>query len=202
MMHELLADARYYATLLKIDWDLARSVRDAGCDCEGGGTLHAAHYPRRSRGGPATLPEGFEKRFSFCCELEGCRTRTTPPSVRFFGRRWYLAPVVVLISALRDGVTPRRLAALREWLEGRGERLCRQTVERWRRWWLETFAFSPTWESGRGRFVPPVVPARLPHDLLERFVGGEEERLTATLRFVSPVMTGSCARSLTGAPRR
>lgn len=202
MMHELLADARYYTTLIKIDWDLARSVRDAGCTCEGGGTLHAAHYRRRPRGGPAGLPEGFEKRFSFCCGLEGCRARATPPSVRFLGRRWYLAPVVVLVSALRHGVTPQRLAALREWLKGRGERLCRQTVERWRRWWLEAFAASPTWKAGRGRFVPPVAEARLPLSLLERFAGGDEERLTAALRFLSPVTTGSCARSLTGATRR
>lgn len=110
--------------------------------------------------------------------------------------------MVVLVSALRHGVTQRRLEALRAWLKGRGERLSRQTVERWRRWWLETFSVSPAWEAGRGRFVPPVVEARLPHDLLERFEGEAEERLTAALRFLSPVTTGSWARSLTGAPRR
>ena len=88
-MHRLLADARFYALLLEIDWDLARSVRDARCECAG--ALHASHYPRKPRGGPAALPEGYERRYSFCCSREGCRTRATPPSVRFFGRRWYLA---------------------------------------------------------------------------------------------------------------
>ena len=200
MMHELLADARYHETLIKIDWDLARAVRDARCPC--GGPLHAGHYARKPRGGPAGLPPGYEKRFSFSCGVEGCRVRALPPSVRYFGRRWYLAPVVVLVSALRDGVTPRRLRALREWLKGRGEALSRQTVERWRRWWLETFAVSSTWEAGRGRFVPPVDVARLPHDLLERFTGDDQARLTAALRFLSPVTAGSYAGSLTGAPRR
>lgn len=198
MMHKLLADARFYALLLRIDWDLARAVRDARCECSG--PLHASHYPRRPRGGPAALPEGYEQRFSFCCGVEGCRTRTTPPSVRFFGRRWYLAPVVVLVSALQHGTSPRRLAAVRAWL---GDRVSRRTLERWRRWWLEVFTASPCWRAGRGRFAPPVVEGRLPQSLLDRFVAGsDEERLTAALRFLSPVTTGSWARSLVGEARR
>jgi hypothetical protein len=202
MMHRLLADARFYEALLKIDWDLARTIRDARCPCAGAGPLHAAHYPRHPRGGPAALPSGYEKRYSFCCGLQGCRSRTTPPSVRFFGRRWYLGPVFVLVSALRHGVTTRRLAALRAWLSRRGERLSRKTVERWRRWWLEIFRVSPTWQAGRGRFVPPVGEARLPQSLLERFAGDERQRLIAVLRFLSPATTSSCARSLTVSSRR
>jgi len=200
MMHKLLADARFYETLLKIDWDLARAVRDARCRC--GGPLHAGHYARKPRGGPAALPDGYELRFSFSCGVEGCRARALPPSVRYFGRRWYLAPVVVLVSALQHGVTPWRLAELRAWLSERGERLSRRTVERWRCWWLEVFTTTPTWRARRGSFVPPAAAARLPQSLLERFVGGDAEQLTAALRFLSPVTTGSCAHSLTGPPRR
>lgn len=202
MMHKLLADARFYWILLQIDRDMARTARDAGCSCEGGGTLHVAHYPRRPHGGPAALPEGYEKRFSFCCELRDCRLRTTPPSVRFLGRRWYLAPVVVLVSALQHGVTPRRLAALRAWLGGRGEQVSERTVERWRRWWLEVFTGTPTWRAGRAHFAPPVAESLLPQSLLERFVGDDREQLTAALSFLSPLTTSSCARSLTGPPRR
>lgn len=196
-MHRLLADARFYALLLEIDKDLAREVRDARCPC--GGPLHAGHYARRPRGGPAALPEGYEKRYSFCCGREGCRARATPPSVRFFGRRWYLAPVFVLVSALQQGVTPRRLAAVRKWL---GKRVSRKTVERWRRWWLEAFPATGCWTAGRGRFVPSVAEGRLPLSLLERFVGEGRDRLVAALRFLSPVTTGSWARSLVGAARR
>jgi hypothetical protein len=197
MMHKLLADARFYATLLEIDWDLSRAVRDARCPF--GGPLHAGHYARKLRGGPPGLPEGYEKRFSFCCGVEGCRARATPPSGRFFGRRWYLARVVVLVSALQNGATPRRLAAVRKWL---GERVSRRTVERWRRWWLKVFTASPCWTAGRGRFVPAVAEARLPLSLLERFVGDARDRLVAALSFLSPVTTGSWARSLVGEARR
>lgn len=221
-MHKVLADARFYATLLKIDRDLARGVQDASCQAEPGargvqdascqaepgargvqdasspcgGPLHAANYPRRPHGGPPDLPEGYEKRLSFCCGVEGCRTRTTPASVRFFGRRWYLAPVVVLVSALQHGANGRRMAALRKWL---GERVCRRTVERWRSWWLETFPASPHWTATRGRFVPPVAAKQLPLSLLERFLEGDErEQLTAALSFLGPVTTSS-GPSSTGA---
>ena len=199
-MHELLADARFYELLQRIDWDMALEVRTRRCPC--GGPLHAAHYPRRPRGGPAALPEGYDRRFSFSCGLDGCRARSTPPSVRYLGRRWYLAAVVVLVSAFRHGVTSRRLEQLVGWLRGRGERLARRTVERWRRWWLETFPATRTWQAGRSQFVPPVNQALLPLSLLERFEGADAARLSAALRFLSPVTTGSCASSLTGPARR
>lgn len=195
-MHKLLADARFYAELLRIDRDLARAVEGARCPC--GGPLHTADYPRRPRGGPADL-EGHGRRFSFCCGVMGCRRRATPPSVRFFGRRWFLAPVVVLVSALRHGVTKRRLEAVREWL---GKQVCRRTVERWRSWWLETFSASAHWTASRGSFVPPVAAKRLPQSLLERFVGGEQERLEAALRFLNPLTTASGAGSARALGRR
>jgi hypothetical protein len=197
-MHKLLADARFYIELLSIDRDLARTVEDARCPCCGG-PLHTADYPRQPRGGPAALPEGYEKRFSFCCGEVKCRKRATPPSVRFFGRRWFLAPVVMLVSALRHGVTGRRLKAVREWL---GEQVCRRTLERWRCWWLEAFTVSPCWTAGRGSLVPPVETKLLPSSLLTRFEGDERERLTAALRFVSPVTTASGAQISRAAGRR
>ena len=194
-MQKLLADTRFYSMLLDLDWDLARSVRDMRCECKG--PLHVSHYPRRPRGGPPDLPEGYERRFSFSCYR--CRSRTTPPSVRFLGRRWYLAAVVVLVSAFEQGVSSRRVAAVRKWL---GDQIDRRTLQRWRRWWLETFPASRTWAAGRGGFVPPVAERRLPMSLINRFQGDDRERLTATLRFVSPVTTSSCAHSLVGSARR
>lgn len=197
------ADARFYEFLLEIDRELAGTVQARRCPC--GGPLHVGDYSRSPRGGPAALPEGYEKRFSFCCGKEGCRKRSTPPSVRFFGRRWYLAPVVVLLSALRHGGTARRLATLRKWLGERGELLCRQTLERWHRWWLKVFPTTRTWSAKRDRLVLPVSVECLPQSLLERFEreqDDEEAALTALLRFVSPVTTTSCACSLMGQPRR
>jgi hypothetical protein len=51
---------------------------------------------RSFNGSPAKLPEDDDRRLSLCCSQ--CRRRTTPPSVRFLGRRVYLAAVVVLVQ--------------------------------------------------------------------------------------------------------
>ena len=108
MCHKLLRDARFLAFLLRIDQDIGERTRLAGCRiC--GGVLHGAAYPRKPRGGPAELDPKFDRRLSFCCAKRDCRRRTTPPSVRFLGRRVYLGAVVVVISAMLHGVTPPRL---------------------------------------------------------------------------------------------
>ena len=61
--------------------------------CEG--PLHDANSWRKPRGGPPNLEKLFELRYSLCCGREGCRRRVMPPSVRFWGRRVYWAPVIL-----------------------------------------------------------------------------------------------------------
>jgi hypothetical protein len=180
-----LADARLYELLARIDDDLAETAREAPCGlC--GGVLHSARFPRKPRGGPACLPAGFDARRSFCCCEDDCRKRVTPPSVRFLGRKVYLGAVVVLATALRHGLTRRRVKGLRELL-GVGAR----TLERWRAWWRTAFVESPWWKGARGRFLPPVATSSLPRSLLERFPGEGWEPLVALLRFLAPVTTSS-----------
>src|SRR5487761_1558547 len=106
-----LADAKFHEQLLAFDRDIAASARAARCRlC--GGALHSGSYARKPRGGPAGLGREHAERFSFCCAVDGCRTRATPPSLRFLGRRVYLATVVTLISALMLGTTPSPMAAV------------------------------------------------------------------------------------------
>jgi hypothetical protein len=181
--HELLHDARLYDHLLRIDRDIADKERRAGCPCCGG-RLDAANYPRKPRGGSAKLPADYEWRFSFCCAE--CRRRSTPPSVRFFGRRVYLAPVFVVISAMHGLLTAQRLRRIAE-LVGAD----RRTVVRWRRWWRELFPTTSFWRAMAARFVPAVALAELAGSLLERFCGSPLEQLVAVLRFLSPLSTSS-----------
>ena len=185
MCHKLLRDARFLAFLLRIDQDIGERTRLAGCRiC--GGVLHGAAYPRKPRGGPAELDPKFDRRLSFCCAKRDCRRRTTPPSVRFLGRRVYLGAVVVVISAMLHGVTPTRLDKLKE-LVGVSPR----TVARWRDWWREAFTESAFWKANQGRFVPPAARERLPLSALERFAGAERDRLLLMLRFLAPITTTS-----------
>lgn len=183
----LLNDTRFYHVLDRIDADLAMTARRARCG-QCGGVLHSARFPRKPRSAPADLPAGYSRRYSFCCARDGCRSRVTPPSVRFLGRRVYLGAVVVVVSALQSGTTPWRAEHLRALL-GVGAK----TLARWRTWWRETFVETPLWKAARSRFATPVAEAGLPGSLLERFAGDGAAQVTAVLRFVSPLTaSGNC----------
>jgi hypothetical protein len=167
--------------LSAIDDDLATRARREGCGlC--GSALHSAHYPRKPRNGPMGLAEASHTmRHSFCCER--CRKRMTPPSVRFLGRMVYPAFVVVLLSAMHSGITDHRVDELRAILG-----VARRTLQRWRRWWQESFVQTELWQIEQGRLMPPIEPTALPAGLLERFLGGDARtRLIQCLRFVAPV---------------
>ena len=119
-----LADQLLPQLLEEVDRDLAAAIRVQGCvHC--GGKLHSAAIRRKPRG----LPEGasWDTRFSFCCDQEGCRRRATPPSVRFLGRKVYAGFVIVLLAAMRHGLSAARVRTLRE-VTGAS----RRTLERWR----------------------------------------------------------------------
>ena len=85
----------------------------------------------------------YRYRLSFCCARDGCRKRVTPPSVRFLGRKVYLGAVVILVSAMRQGPTPRRVRELTE-LFGAS----RRTIYRWRDFWNEHFPKTKILEIG------------------------------------------------------
>jgi len=187
--HAFLCDARFWRFLLELDHDLAVEVRNGGCPhCAA--VLHSARYPRKPRGiSHSVLGDGYEWRWSFCCAREGCRRRCTPPSVRFFNRRVYLGALVVLISALTHGLTPRRREAFREHFG-----ISARTLGRWRRWWRETMPTTPWWRTTQAWFIPPLDRDTLPASLLERFTGPDPaSRLLAVLRFLTPLST-ACER--------
>ena len=149
-----LADQLLQKLLEKVDTEVAEKVRQGGCQhCAG--KLHRADYVRKPRSGTAQDHEPGPDiyRDSFCCDQEGCRKRHTPPSVRFLGRKVYWGLVVVLVSAVRHGPKPQRLQILREHLGVDG-----RTMQRWREWWLQSFAPSSFWQAARVRIPGEVDP--------------------------------------------
>ena len=177
MCHALLQDPNFFRLLLRIDEELAGEARAGGCAC--GGALHRADYPRKPRACLNEVRSEYATRFSFCCSR--CRKRLTSMSVRFLGRRVYLALAVVLGSARHAGQNP---AAAR--LAGTLAVPVR-TLQRWRQWWGQQFALTPLWQARCARFMPPVAIDRLPASLLERFAGNAEETLMRLLVFLSPI---------------
>ena len=88
-----------------------------------------------------------------------------PPSVLFWGRRVYWAPVVLLVTALRQGKNPdatfeKLKAFCRVW---------RSTVKRWQRYFRELFPHSSAWRRLSGYLMPPIAADALPGALLARF---------------------------------
>lgn len=176
MCHAVLQDPAFFHFLTRLDEEFASATRLGRCPgCAG--PLHVADFPRKPRGCPAAVREDYSWRFSFTCGR--CESRATSPSVRFAGRRVYVA--VVLMLASPPGSSS-------------GQALCdllsipARTLQRWRRWWREDFPVMPFWQSMRERFMPPVIPERLPQSLLDRFDAGTmAERLAQVLGFIAPL---------------
>jgi hypothetical protein len=163
MYHNLPRAASFWAFLLTIDHDLAETRRKQACSC--GGRLHYANYVRKPRGTPVQLPQPQRVRLSLCCDRDGCRKRVTPPSVRFLGRKVYLAPIVILVSAMRQGPTPRRVREL-----SRRFGVDRRTIARWQVFWREQVPQTPFWKAARARLQPAAHGVVLPLALLDAFV--------------------------------
>jgi hypothetical protein len=163
MYHDLPSTASFWSFLLAVDEDLAETVRNRGCLC--GGRLHSADYLRKPRGFPVRLTQLQCFRSSFCCDRDGCRKRATPPSTRFLGRKVYAGVIVILISAMRQGPTPRRV---RELSERFGADLT--TITRW-----QTFTL--------GEILS------LPYSLVDTFLRHHPPRegWMLLLRFLSPI---------------
>jgi len=114
MCHNALLRDEFYEFLLHIDEDLAAETQADGCRrC--GSALHKNRYQRKPRGG-GLIGLGKGPHFHFSLSCSRCEKRHNPRSVRFLGRRVYLAAIVVLASALRSGLTDRRAKQLTEWL--------------------------------------------------------------------------------------
>lgn len=183
MYQSVLQDASFFEMLVRFDEDLAAEVRESGCAC--GGVLHSARYPRKPRGGPGAFGRERAMRASFCCAEDGCRRRTTPPSLRFLGRKVFFGVVVLLLPILREGPTPERVQRL----EARFA-VSRRTLYRWRHWWWETVSRSRWWQQQRGQFAGAI--DKLPGCLLAALGDIEviPDRVVAALKLLASLPAG------------
>ena len=184
MSHKFLTQTSFHQLLIKIDHELAEQTRLAGCHC--GGPLYDANYPRSPFGLPEALRVHYQERYSFCCGL--CRQRTSSPSVRFFGRRWFPMPLLILISALQMGATESRCTKIRKLF---GVVISPSTWKRWRYWWRTSFPMSKFWNHAKGLFsTGHLLKGPFPHELFSLFVGGRQENLVSVLKFLQPLTAG------------
>jgi hypothetical protein len=173
-----------FAMLTAVDVQILERTAAGMCQfC--GGPLHRGDFSRKPRGGLlAAAGEVFTRRFSLCCGREGCRRRTTPPSVRFLGRRVYLGAVVILASVIALAAASARAC---ERVTGVAPR----TLRRWARWWRGPFIATPVFADLSSRIVADIPGAALPTALLVRFPGEAPSRVAALLAWLTPLTTAS-----------
>jgi hypothetical protein len=140
MSHKFLLNSSFHKFLNAIDHDLSEEEHTKGCSrC--GGSLHRADYPRSPVGVPREHREHYQTRYSHCCSQ--CRKRTTPQSIRFFGRRWFPAPLFILISALMYSGIHKCCRQLKRLF---GISVSKRTCKRWKDWWESSFIATNFWK--------------------------------------------------------
>jgi hypothetical protein len=92
--------------------------------------------------------------------------------------------MVVLVAAMQQGPSPRRVRELSELFE-----IDRRTITRWRVFWHEHFPQTPFWKVARSRFVPQLAVAKLPRALLDAFIHRNDSKddWKRLLEFLSPI---------------
>lgn len=185
LSHALGLTSTVHQLLVKIDNHQAEDARLKGClYC--GGKLHWADYPRSPFGLHETERDNYQWRRSLCCA--DCRRRNTPQSVRFFGRRWYVTPVFILICALNSGWTfIRRAKIVKQYF---GVTLTKRTWGRWCRWWRDLFVETAFWKKEKG-LIPSARHGPFPRGLFGVFVTAWPDQLFSVLKCLAPLTAGA-----------
>lgn len=182
MFDDFVFEIEFFERLQQADAQIAELVRVGRCPrC--GGPLHRSYYSRKPRGGAvAARGEDQTRRFSFCCGVDGCRGRATPPSLRFLGRRVYLEGCVIVASVVGAALGRAKARTIRV-----ATGVPARTVARWRAWWWTGFLATHVFAEMSARFVGLTGP--LPGGVLERMTVPVTERLEVLSRWLAPITT-------------
>ena len=187
MFDQIRFGREFFELLVEVDGRIVGQVARGGCRlC--GGRLCRSDYARKPRGGVmAAAGEEFLTRFSLCCSREGCRKRTTPPSVRFLGRRVYIGVVVIVASIVaRVGRTE---ASIRQ-----ATGVPPKTTRRWLDWWRGPFLLTEVFVALRARLIGVAVE-ELPASVVRPLGDTSEAQVRSLLEWLKPLTTGSGAGS-------
>ena len=109
-----------------------------------------------------------------------------PPSVRFWGRRVYWAPVLFIVVALRQGRNPDRTLEQLKGIFG----VWRSTINRWKHYFRELFPQSLAYRRMAGHLIPPILSRHLPKALLDRFESAAKAPETALVNCLRTLALG------------
>ena len=183
MLDDLDLGGEFFELLVRVDEGVTQQVAAVGCPwCDG--PLHRSNYNRKPRGALiAPAGETSVVRFSLCCGREGCRKRSTPPSVRFLGRRVYLGAVVIVASIVALAVQGAREIRRQTGVPSR-------TLRRWLGWWQGPFVDTEVFVTICARLIG-VDRERAPASIVDQLAGTPMERVQGMLAWLAPLTTGS-----------
>lgn len=182
-------DAILWEKLYNIDKEIANFFHGSPCqenDCPG--KLNWANYLRKPRGVIDSVESWLMLKFSLCCSQQGCRTRSTPPSVRFLGRRVYIALFIMLMLLPEDDADVAKVQEKIITLPPKS--FDKSTFRRWFTWWNTTIPRSPIWKKMVGTLPANVDNQFLPTFIMKEFIEKHvdiEKSVTAMLEFISPI---------------
>lgn len=183
MLLGILRKEKLFHILCVFDEELAIKVKALGCPfCAG--ILDWGNYPRKPRGELCKVPAKYMIRFNLCCRNEGCRSRTMPPSCRFFGRKVYWSCVILVVMALRQNRPNGYSAAKLQRMFG----ISHHTLSRWIQYFTEQFPSSDQWKRLRGKVISTIKDSQLPSNLLHYFIDcnqSEEKGMVGCLNFLA-----------------
>ena len=203
MSHKFLLNPIFHEFLKAIDYDLSKEECAKGC-AHCGGRLHRADYPRSPFGVPIEHRKHYEERYSHCCSQ--CRKRTTSQSVRYFGRRWFPAPLLTLISALMYSTIYKCCKQLHQLF---GISISKRTCKRWKDWWEGSFPTTNFWKGVTGIIPIDCLKGPFPRHLFSMYTDASctgafpmgmtptqdaptslARRLVWVLKFLTPLTAG------------
>lgn len=183
MYTEFYFETIFWLAIYAIDEQITKLFHTQFCNrCPNKGKLYRSDYPRKPRGVPSSVEHLFQFRFSFCCAI--CRRRNTPPSIRFLGRRVYVAIFIILILFPGAANLHEKLAQLPP------QSFAKITFHRWITWWSCIIPFSAVWKKLVGILPPNIENQFLPLFIMEQFIkkySDIEKAIQAMLEFISPI---------------
>lgn len=158
-LSKYLGNVSLLVQLAKIDAELEKRQLLNSCPhC--GYHLYRAHYKRKPRGILCELPDICYVRLSLCCAH--CRKRCLPASCLFLGRKVYVGCVILLLTAILQGLTSQTTQSLCDAMS-----VSRRTLHRWLWFFQNVFPNSPLWKVLRGLLSPHISASLMPLGLFQ-----------------------------------
>lgn len=181
MYSKINFDIAFSEALYQEDKKIAQRFYKQNCQYDCSGIYYTSNYPRKPRGITPESEHHYNFRFSFCCS--NCRLRFTPETVRFLGRKVYVALFIMMILSTNEKLQ-------NELIELPPQSIAPITFKRWIVWWDLIVQKSPAWKKLVGLLSANIENIFLPLFIVDQFIQDTvdfNKSVLSMLEFISPI---------------